>query len=153
MKRRPVHRRLFNRRLFNRLRWPGALLIGLLAFGGALGIALWLIFDPPFLTWQHAAELAPALEAYATAGNLPGLEAARIERVRAYSPTCSVIRASARQQDGRPFRFWALLYRDEAAWHVFQVVPEGRLAPLLAWGDLCAGETRPLPPPDLLPLP
>ncbi|MBN2472381.1 MAG: hypothetical protein JXN59_16770 [Anaerolineae bacterium] len=141
-----------NHRFLNRLRWPGALLIGLLALGGALGLTLWLLFDPPFLTWQHADELSPALAAYA-AERLPGLEAPRVERVRAYSATCSVVRASAPRQDGRPFRFWALLHRGDATWQVFQTLPEGRLAPLMAWGDLCAEDARPLPPRDLLPLP
>ena len=129
-----------------RFRWPGALLIGLLALGGALGLALWLIFDPPFLTWQHAAELAPALELYA-ATDLPGLEDTRVDRVRSYTETCSVIRASARGQDGRPFGFWVLLYREAHTWQVFQIAPENGLAPLLAWGDLCGASAGPLLPP------
>lgn len=127
-------------------RWQGscALLVGLLVLGGALGLAIVWLFDPPFLTWQHAEELAPALEQFA-AERLPGTQDVSLEHVRAYTDDCSVIRARI----GPDYVFWALLYREEGAWQVTFTQPEGGLSPLLAWGELCAEPEPVLPPLDL----
>lgn len=140
-----------------RWRWPGALLLMLLVLGSVLGLALFLIYDPPFLTWQHAADLAPALEQYA-ADVLPGgpalqdgVSRVEVERVRAYTDECSVVRARIRSA-GSDYVFWALLYRVEDVWQVTLTQPEGGLSALLVWGDPCAEPEPVIPPLDLPPL-
>ncbi|GAB4576081.1 MAG: hypothetical protein Kow0077_30770 [Anaerolineae bacterium] len=130
------------------------LALGLLVLGILLGVAIWVLAEPPFLTWAHGATLTPAVQAYVDR-TLPGETAVRVTFVREYTPTCAVLRAEARRA-GDVLRFWALLYRDgaEGEWEV--VLAESvasSAAPLVAWGQHC-GEPPgrlPEPPPLILP--
>ena len=124
----------------------------LVSLGVVFGVMLWLLFDPPFLTWQHSAELTPALERHFTATR-PDVEAVRVVHVREYTATCSIARAVVRWPGGEPLTVWAQLYREDDAWTVFRTVTDAEVTPLLAWGQLCARGERPAPEIDPAALP
>jgi hypothetical protein len=118
-------------------------LIGL-GLGGALGATIWLLLDPPFLTWQHRAELAPALQRYAAEAERGAV--AEVWRVREYTDSCSVVRATLKwPDDSAGLGIWALLYRVDDTWQVFWTETDAGLAPVLAWGQVCARREAPIP--------
>ena len=112
----------------------------------ACAITLWLAYRPPFLTWQHGAEMQAPLDAYVQAEFPPGYTA-HITWVKEYTETCSVVRATVGPRD-----LWVLLGRDDGPWEVVFTESDARLVPLLSLADVC-GTKDPLIPnidPDLL---
>ena len=116
-----------------------AVLALLLLAASACALTLWLAYRPPFLTWQHGAELQAPLDAYVQA-EFPLGYTAHITWVKEYTETCSVVRATLGPQE-----MWVLLGREDGPWEVVFHESDAGLVPLLSFADVC-GPTGPLIP-------